>query len=135
MGISRTTPPVAAAIRPAPSPLPRVGIARLNATGVDGTAELRRLCGGLTQIDVIALGLDIALTGKDTYAARVRLTNTGTVPVRVRPERPTVHFGGRAAAVTTIDHPDFLAGGILDPGYYHEGLGRVDASGPVGRVT
>lgn len=107
-------------------PPPRYGepmaMARLNVSGHDGTGELQQLAAGMTQGEALALGLGVILTGTDTYAARIRITNTGTVPVRVYPENILIHFGAESAVVTTISHPRFLQRGVLHPGYYFEGL-------------
>jgi len=119
------SPPPAVATRDYQPP-PRFGepmaVARLNVSGRDGTGELQQLAAGMTQGEALALGLGVILTGTDTYAARIRVTNTGTVPVRVFPENILVHFGAESAVVTTVNHPRFLQRGVLQPGYYFDGL-------------
>lgn len=117
---------------PPPAYAPPVSVARLNVAGNDGTAELQQLAAGMTRGEAIALGLGVVLTGVDTYAARIRITNTGTVPVRVYPENLAVHFGSEAAGVTTINHPRFLQRGVLQPGYYFEGLVMYQARIDIG---
>lgn len=98
-------------------------VARLNVNGTDGTAELQRIFANeLTQAEAIALGLGVVLTGGDTYAARIRVSNTGTVPIHFFPENLAVHFGGEAVGVTTINHPKFLQRGVLQPNRFFEGL-------------
>ncbi len=99
-----------------------MAVASLHVSARDGTGELQQLLAGLTEGEALALGLSVILTGTDIYAARVRITNTGTVPIRVYPENILVHFGAEYAVVTTINHPRFLQRGVLQPGYYFEGL-------------
>jgi hypothetical protein len=111
------TPPM-----PPASFLPPAATTRIHVTGRDGTAELAQLTGGMSAGEALALGLGVLLTGTDTYAARIRISNTGTVPVWVYPENIHVHFGGASAGVTSVSHPRFLQRGLLRPGYYFEGL-------------
>lgn len=118
-------PPVVPA--PAHPATPRIDapltpVARLNVTGTDGTAELQQLAAGITPDEATALGRGVAPTGVDAYAARVRIANTGTVPVRVFPENIAVHYGGESAGATTVPHPRFLPCDVLRPGCVVEGL-------------
>ena len=119
-------PPVA----PGPAARPQ-----LRVTGRDATPELLELARGLTPEETLALGLGVVLTGTDTYAARVRIANTGNVPIRVFPENLRIHFGGDAAGVTTVNHPGFLQRGVLRPDFYFEGLvmfrARVDVGAAI----
>lgn len=102
----------------------------LNVTGRDGTAELQQLAANMSEQEALALGLNVLFTGTDIYAARVKIANTGNVPIRVYPENLRVHFGGETAGVSTVSHEKFLQRGTLKPGYYFEGLvlyrARVD---------
>jgi hypothetical protein len=108
---------------------------RLRVTGRDATPELVELCQGMTPQEALALGLGVALTGTDTYAARVRIANTGNVPVQVFPENVRIHFGGEAVGVTTVNHPTFLQRGVLQPHHYVEGLvtyrARIDVGAAI----
>lgn len=108
--------------QPSPQYPESMAVARLTVTGRDGTGELQQLVAGMSEVEALALGLGVILTETDTYAARIRITNTGTVPIRVYPENILVHFGNESAVVNTINHPGFLQRGILHPGYYFEGL-------------
>jgi hypothetical protein len=96
----------------------------------DSTGELQQLVAGMSQAEVVGLGLSVVLTGADWYAARVRLANTGNTAIRVFPENIAMHFGQDSVGVTTIDHPQFLRRSVVQPGYYVEGLvmfrARVD---------
>ncbi len=107
-------------------------VARLRVSGRDGTGELQQIVGSLTDAEVLALGLGVLLTGVDIYAVRVRLTNTGNVPIRVYPENIGVHFGGESARVTTVNHARFLQRGVLDPGFSVEGLVMYQARIDIG---
>jgi hypothetical protein len=115
-----------------PTQVPAVAtpIARLNVAWWDGTGELQQLVARLPPQEALALGLSVVLTATDTYAARVRITNTGNVPVRIFPENIVVHFGDDAVGVTTVNHANFLQRGVLQPGRFAEGLvmfrARVD---------
>ncbi len=115
-----------------PTPVPAVAtpIARLNVAWWDSTGELQQLVAGMPPQESLALGLSVVLTATDTYAARVRISNTGSVPVRVFPENIVMHFGDDAVGVTTVNHANFLQRGILQPGRFTEGLvlfrARVD---------
>jgi hypothetical protein len=126
-----TAPPKPVAATPAPA----MSIARLAVSGRDGTPELIQFANGLTDNERLALGLNVLLTGVDTYAARIQITNTGNVPVRVYPENLSIHFGGDSVGVTSISHPRFLQRGVLQPGFTTDGLvlyrARVDVGAAV----
>jgi len=107
-------------------------IARLNVVGQDATNELQVLAAQLSNEEKMALGFAVLLTGSDIYAARVRIANTGPVPVRVFPGNIRIHCGQGATEVTTLDHPAFLPSGILQPGYSCEGLVVYEAPVDVG---
>jgi hypothetical protein len=132
-------PPGAAtrvAYAPAGPPVPPAPVARprLHVTGQDATLELIQFTRGMSPEEAVALGLGVLLTGTDTYAVRVRVTNTGNAPVRVFPENLRVHYGGDAVGVTTVGHPSFLQRGVLQPNFYFEGLVMYRARVDVGAV-
>jgi hypothetical protein len=105
-------------------------VARLNVSGHDATGELQQLTAGMTDQELLALGLGVLLTGTDLYGARIQLTNTGNRPLRVYPENLAIHCGGDAVGVLTLPHPRFLQRGVLEPGATVGGLvmyrARVD---------
>lgn len=106
------------------------GRARLNVTGRDATLEMHNSVTFLSPEEKFLLGEEVLRTGIDTYAASIRMTNTGTVPIRVFPQNLSVHFGGESAIVTVVNHPRFLTSTVLAPGTSIEGLvlyqARVD---------
>lgn len=67
--------------------------------------------------DVIALGLLLA-SGHDVYLARVRLHNTGNVPLRIYPQNINVYYGNKSTRVIPIPDSRFLQPDILQPNYY-----------------
>lgn len=106
--------------------------ARIAVTATDGTAVLQRLANTLPPAQLQALGLTALFTGTDFYAIRVRIANTGAVPVRVFPENLRVHFGQELVGAFTADHPSFLQPGVVQPGYFVEGLVMYKAAIDVG---
>lgn len=107
-------------------------IARIQVTGTDGTPELQRLVATLSDVEIAALGIGALLSGTDIYAARVKIANTGNVPVPITPENLAVHFGTETARTYSAEHPSFLRPGLLQPGYYFEGLVLYQARIDVG---
>lgn len=105
-------------------------VARLNVMWWNGTTELQQLVLSMSDQQRALLGLSVLMTGDDWYAAKVRIGNTGNVPVNVYPENITLQYGGAATGVTTFDNPVFLQPTALQPGYRVEGLvvfkARVD---------
>lgn len=91
-------------------------------TGKEATAELQKLFSQLTQAEIVALGLSVVLTGNDIYAGRIKVNNSGSVPVRVFPENVIIHFGNDSVNAYTINHQGFLRQGVLNPGQTMEGL-------------
>jgi len=72
----------------------------------------------------------------DIYGARVSLTNSGNVPIRVYPENLRVHFGGETAGVYTINDYRFLRPTVLQPGESVSGLaGLSGVTFPEGAQT
>lgn len=141
-----TTRPAAVASRPAARPasvappgpaahwdLPPV-IGRINVSAADGTASLQALVARLPPDEVVALGLGVLLTGVDVYGIKVRISNTGTGPVRVFPGNLRVHFGQETVSVTTANHPQFLQPCVVQPGNSVEGLVMYEAAVDVGAV-
>lgn len=123
--------PVATSHFPAGNPLPGAGpVGRLHVHGRDATAELQQFVTLLSFEEKLALGDEVVRTGLDTYAASIRLHNTGTIPLRVSVQNLRVHFGGELATVTAPFHPRFLKNTVLSPGAMTEGLvlyrARVD---------
>jgi hypothetical protein len=122
---ARVSPPA----DPPPEPVKRPAAAaeqavgRLDVTWREATPELQQvLAGGLTQQQQSLLGLAVLTTGMDIYAVRVRLTNTGNVPVTISPESIRIHFGAENTAATTMEHPRFLHAGVVQPNRSMEGL-------------
>jgi hypothetical protein len=112
----------------------RPGVARINVSAADGTAALQALAARLSPAEIQALALGVLLTGVDTYGIKVRISNTGTVPIRVFPGNLRVHFGDETVGVTTVNHPLFLQPGVVQPGYYVEGVVMYRAAVDVGAV-
>lgn len=106
--------------------------ARLTVSCRDGTADLQAMAKELSKRELTALGLSALLTGTDVYGARVTLTNTGNVPVRVDPENVQVHFGKESTGVTTAPDPRFLRACVLKPGESTEGLVMYEAAIEIG---
>jgi hypothetical protein len=104
-------------------PQPRVHVA-----WQDGTAELQAMVSELTPEQAVALGLVALFSGKDVYAARVRIANTGNIPVRVFPQNIRIHLGNDSVAITTSNDPRFLQATILQPGSQTEGLVMYQAN-------
>lgn len=95
---------------------------RLNVRWQEATPELVSLLQGLSTEQRTVLGIAALATGVDVYAARVELTNEGNVPLRISPQRILVHFGQESARVSTLNAPQFLREGILQPGQSTSGL-------------
>ena len=96
---------------------------RLDVTWREATLELQQLfTGGLSQQEQAILGMALLSTGMDIYAARVHITNTGSVPVAISPENIRIHVGGENTAATTMEHPRFLQAGVVQPNRWMEGL-------------
>ena len=97
-------------------------VAKINVSGREATEELQPLVARLTDEQKVAFGVAALMTDSDIYAARVRITNTGDVPVRVFPENLRIHYGQASTGITTGPYDGFLQGGVLAPNYYFEGL-------------
>lgn len=110
------------------------GIARLQFSWVDATEELIRMTQSLPPDELALLGLAALTTGSDYYAARIYLTNTGNVPIRVYPENVFIHFGDETAIVSTADDPRFLHHATLQPGQSTNGLVAFNARMDIGAV-
>lgn len=67
--------------------------------------------------DFAALVL-LLLSGHDVYLVRVRLENTGNVPLRVYPQYIRAYYGNKSTSVIPIADNRFLQPDILKPGYY-----------------
>jgi hypothetical protein len=117
---------------PSPSGRKPARAARLTVSCRDGTADLQAVAKGLSKRELTALGLSAVLTGTDVYGARVTITNTGTVPVRVYPENVQVHFGTESADVTTAADPRFLRACVLQPKESTGGLVMYQAAIEIG---
>lgn len=144
---SQKTPPTAQPVPPSPglmdqwasvmdgtSPPSRAPAqaARLAVSCRDGTADLQAMAKGLSKRELTALGLAAVLTGTDVYGAKVTITNTGNVPIRVFPENVQVHFGKESTGVTTAPDPRFLRACVLKPGESTEGLVMYEAAIEIG---
>lgn len=111
-----------------------VQAARLNLRWVDATRELMPLAQQLTPEQRAALGLVALASGADIYGARIYLTNTGNVPIRVYPPNLRIHFGGETAIVYTINDYRFLRPTVLQPGDSTSGLVTYTARMDIGAV-
>lgn len=99
--------------------------ARLQVQWRDATDELKPLFDAMLPAEKAAFairGAAMLWDGKDIYAMRVKLTNTGTVPVRIDPQNIRINVRGDSIAVETIDHSKFLQTTTLPSNYYIEGL-------------
>lgn len=67
--------------------------------------------------DFIALVVILA-SGHDIYMVRVRLENTGNVPLRVYPQNIKAYYGNKSSSAILIPDNRFLQPNVLNPGYY-----------------
>jgi hypothetical protein len=67
--------------------------------------------------DFVGLALLLA-SGHDVYLVRVRLNNTGDVPLRVYPQYLKAYYGNQFTSVIPIADNRFLQPDILQPNYY-----------------
>jgi hypothetical protein len=67
--------------------------------------------------DFIALAILLA-SGHDIYMVRVRLENTGNVPLRVYPQNIKAYYGNKSSSAILIPDNRFLQPNVLNPGYY-----------------
>ena len=113
-------------------PVVETPTARLALRCADATDELLPVAQRLSQQEQAALGMMALATGMDIYGARVSLTNTGSVPIRVYPQNLRVHFGNETAFVYTIDDHRFLRPTVLQPGASTSGLVTYTARMDIG---
>ena len=78
--------------------------------------ELQEMVTRLSPEAKLDLGLDVLRTGIDSYAASVRLTNTGIVPILVVPQKFAVHYLDESAVPAPVANPRFLQTTMLEPG-------------------
>jgi hypothetical protein len=123
------SPPAQVALAVPQPPVAAAPSACLNVQWSDGTPQLQQLA---TQDEAALAGVSLLLTGTDLYAAKVRLTNTGEVPIRVFPENIRLHHDSESLTVMTIDHPAFLNRCVLAPGESVQGLIGYRAAVEVG---
>lgn len=95
---------------------------RIQIVAKDGTADLQAIMSELSPEQLATLGIVVLTTGADFYAARVRITNTGNVPINVYPQNLVIRLGTESTGVTTMNDARFLQPALLQPGYYVEGL-------------
>ncbi|WP_145260570.1 hypothetical protein [Planctomycetes bacterium Pan216] len=107
-------------------------LARLNFRWGDATSELIAIVQRLPPEDRLAVGLGALATGVDIYGARVQLTNTGNVPLRIFPQNILIHFGGETTEVYTFPHQLFLRPTILQPNDQVEGVVAYSARMDIG---
>ncbi len=67
--------------------------------------------------DLAALVL-LLLSGQDLYVVRVRIHNTGNVPLRVYPQNIKVYYGNKYTSAIAIPDNRFFQPDILQPNYY-----------------
>lgn len=60
----------------------------------------------------------ILASGHDIYLVRVRLSNTGNVPLRVYPQNIKAYYGNKYTSVIPLPDNRFLQPNVLQPGYY-----------------
>jgi len=113
-------------------PVATASMARLALRCVDATDELLPIAQRLSQQEQAALGIMALATGMDIYGARVSMTNTGSVPIRVYPQNLRVHFGNETAVVYTINDLRFLRPTVLQPGASTSGLVTYTARMDIG---
>ncbi len=96
--------------------------ARIRVTWKDGTPELQAMASRLSPEQLALLGVGALFTGMDIYGARVRIENTGGVPVHVSPDNVVIHLGAQSTGVTSANDARFLRRTTLQPGQFTEGL-------------
>jgi len=99
-----------------------VPVRQVNVVWKDGTADLQRIAAEMAPAESLVLGLAALAAGQDIYAARVRIINTGNVPVSISPQNIRIHLGQEWTSVTTWDRSEHLQACVLQPGHYVEGL-------------
>lgn len=134
-GLGGTSSEHPASIAPATATQKDRPAARIRVSALDGTSELQRLFANLPEEQLAALGLAVVVTGVDTYAANVRIRNSGNVPIRISPEKLHIHYGGDSVQVFIANHAAFLRSRTIQPGETAEGLvmyrARVDVGAEV----
>jgi hypothetical protein len=94
----------------------------LTISGEDATEDLIQMMAEMTEEQQTAIGLQYLATRQDFYGARIRITNRGDVPIRVRPENVRLHLQGDTVGVSSSRDSRFLRTTLLEPGRYVEGL-------------
>lgn len=109
-------------------------VSRINLRWSDGTPQLYPLMQNYTEEQRALLGFSALVSGVDIYAANIRLTNTGNIPVRVSPGNIRIHFGGEVTPVYTMNDFRFLQPSTLQPGESVTGLATYPARIDIGRA-
>lgn len=109
-----------------------VTVATLRMQWHDETASLTTFASQISPEQRALLGLAAIASGMDIYGARVNLTNTGNIPIRIFPQNILIHFGSQSATVYTCADFRFLQPCVLDPGQSTSGLVSFTASMDVG---
>jgi hypothetical protein len=65
---------------------------------------------------IIALAM-LNAAGYDLYIIKVRLTNTGDIPLRIYPQNITAYYSDRAFTAVQFDDNRFLQADVLQPNY------------------
>lgn len=117
---SRTAQPPGAT-PPAVSPA-QPGAQRIAIEGFEATADLVALLPTMTAFQKQGLKLGSLPRGEDTYAAIVRITNTGAVPVAVSPGHVKIQLSAVNHSVWTIAHPECMGTSVIQPGRAVEGM-------------
>jgi hypothetical protein len=99
------------------------------------TQELIQIVASLTDAEKMMLGYSAIMTGQDIYAIHVRVTNIGTVPVEVTPERFQLTYNGQLVPLNRADDSRFFRGTRLEPNRYTEGLLTYNAPVMIGGLV
>ncbi len=86
------------------------------------TQELIAIVASLTDAEKMVLGYSAMMSGQDIYAIHIRVTNIGTVPLEVTPERFQLTYNGQLVPLNRANDSRFFRGTRLEPNRYTEGL-------------
>lgn len=86
------------------------------------TQELVAIVASLTDAEKMMLGYNAIMTGQDIYAIHIRVTNIGTVPLEVSPDRFQLTYNGQPVPLNRADDSRFLRATRLEPNRYTEGM-------------
>lgn len=116
--------------QPTRDPLPTIRVEWRAAT-----QEVIALVASLSDAEKVMLGYSAMMTGQDIYAINVRVTNIGTVPVDVSPDRLQLTYNGQLVPLNRADDSRFFRGTRLEANRYTEGLLTYNAPVMVGGLV